>query len=48
MDEKKCVCESDDIVEKVPNISIHIIYNDNRDKSTYVDNVNMLDSEIEE
>ena len=55
MDEKKCTCEIEDIIEweetptgKIPNLTINITYNDNRDKSTYVDNVNMLDSEIEE
>jgi hypothetical protein len=47
---EQCTCEEKDIMEKMPHITINIKYVDNRlnkDESTYVDNVTMLDSEEE-
>lgn len=45
---ENCTCEEKDVMEKMPHITINIKYVDNRlnkDESTYVDNVTMLDSE---
>ena len=48
---ENCNFEVQDVMEKMPHITINIKYVDNRlneDKANYVENLTMLDSEEEE